>query len=63
MYINSSLVSANHSLVRVNQVLTEYKLYWNLLRNKPSLTELNRGLQRHSLKTETSTNFSRVKPR
>ena len=63
MCINCSLISANHPSVRVNQVLTEYKLYWDLPRNKSSLTELNQGLQRLSLKTDTSTNFSRVKPR
>ena len=39
------------------------KIILELTRNKPSLTELNRGLQRPSLETEILTEFSRVKPR
>ena len=42
----------------IKQVLLEI-----LPRNKPTWTELNRGLQRLSLETESSTEFSRVKPR
>ena len=63
MRISRSLVSANGSLVSVNRVLTEKKLHWNQLRNKQSLTELNRGLQSRSLETETLTEFNRVKTR
>ena len=43
----------------VNQVLT-IKI---TLRNKPSWTELNGGLKRLSLETETSAKFNRVKLR
>ena len=43
--------------------INQAKITSTLLINKPSSTELNRGLQRLSLETETSAEFNQVKPR
>ena len=51
--INCFLVSANHSLVSINWLLTESKLHWNQPRNKLSWTKLNRELQTFSRKWDT----------
>ena len=56
MCINHSLVSADHSLVSINQIKIILKLTKNW-------TKLNQGLQRLSLETEISEKFIWVKPR